>query len=69
MLEEVKKADAGWVCEGKVESIKKALLNAIADKGSYGIKSQHAKELAKMYNWDNLAEDFHKELMKLINKD
>lgn len=69
MLEEVKKADAGWVCEGNVESIKDILIKVIVDKNKYDFKSLHAIELAKMYNWDNLAEDFHKELMKLINKD
>lgn len=67
MLEEVKYADAGWGCEGNVESIKEALLNAVADKESYEIKSQHAKELASRYNWDKLAEDFHKKLMALNN--
>ena len=60
----MKKADAGWVCEGKVESIKKALLNAIADKCLFGIKSQHAKQLASQYNWDKLAKDFHDEVSK-----
>ena len=65
MLEEIKKADAGWVSEGNVESIKKALLNIIADKGSFGIKSQHAKQLASHYNWDKLAVEFHKQLMIL----
>lgn len=65
MLEEVKKTDAGWVSEGNVESIKKALLNIIADKGSFGIKSQHAKQLASHYNWDKLAVEFHKQLMIL----
>lgn len=69
MLEEVKKADAGWVCEGNVESIKDILIKVIVDKNKYDFKSLHAIELAKMYNWNNLAEDFHKELMKLINKD
>lgn len=67
MYEEVNKADVGWVCEGKVESIKKALLNAIADKCLFGIKSQHAKELANRYNWDKLAAEFHNELMMLNN--
>lgn len=64
MLEEVKYADAGWGCEGNVESIKEALLNAVADKESYEIKSQHAKELASRYNWDKLAKDFHDEVSK-----
>lgn len=65
MLEEIKKTDAGWVCEDNVESCRKALLNVIADKDSYKIKGQHAKELASRYNWDKLAVEFHNKLHTL----
>lgn len=67
LLEEVNKADAGWVSEGNVERIKKALLNIVADRNSYVTKSQHAKELASRYNWDKLAAEFHSKLMVLSN--
>ena len=65
MAKEIKEADAGWVCEGNADSIKDTLLKAIADRALYIKKSQHAKELARKYDWDKLAGDFHKEMMKM----
>ena len=66
MLEEIKKADAGWYCEMSVESIKDALLRTITEKVKYPQKSKNAQILARKYNWDDIAQKFHKEVINLI---
>lgn len=65
MAKEIKEADAGWACDGSVDSIKKTLLTVITEKELYIKKSQNASDLAKRYDWNNLAEIFHQKLMSL----
>lgn len=65
MAKEVRNADAGWVSDGSTESIAETLLTVIDEKKVYVKKSKHARELAKLYDWDELAKAFHKELMSL----
>lgn len=66
MATEIKEADAGWICEGNVESIKHTILMAIKDRHLYEKKGMNAKNLAKIYDWDKLALDFHNEISSLI---
>lgn len=66
MLEEIKETDAGWYCKMSVESIKDALLRTINEKVKYPQKSKNAQVLARKYNWDDIAQKFHKEVINII---
>lgn len=68
MLEEIKAANAGWVCETDEQSIEQALMQMINEKESFMEKSKNAINLALQYDWDNLASRFHDKLIELINK-
>lgn len=66
MSDEIKISDAGWACEGNVDSIKETLLTVINQKQSVNAKSRNARELAANYDWDILAKQFHKKMSGLI---
>lgn len=68
MAKEIYDADAGWMCEGNVESIQKALLMAVGEKNLYSLKSYNAVALAKKYNWEKLARRFHDEVNNLLSQ-
>lgn len=65
MADEIFGADAGWVCEGKADLIKKCLLQIIGEKNLFAGKGNNARLLALQYDWDKLALTFHKELETL----
>lgn len=65
MYDEVLRADAGWVSETNIDGIKQSLLKMIAEKDKFLEKSNNAKQLAKKYDWNVLALDFHQKLLTL----
>ena len=66
MAEEIEEHDAGWTCEGTKESIMQGVMQVLKEKESYRKKSQNAVQLAKRYNWAELAHKFHKELERIL---
>lgn len=69
MADEVKKFDAGWVCETDSENISRRLVNILKSKDSFALKGQNARELASHYDWKQLAIIFHREINQLLNKE
>ena len=57
--------DAGWICNVDKQSIQDALRVAISEKEKYKEKSKNAMNLAKLYDWEKLAERFHNEVCEL----
>lgn len=67
MSEEIAKADAGWVCdEASKEAIKIQLQNILKERSLFASKGANAAKLAKNYDWDVLAEKFHKEVVQIL---
>lgn len=67
MANEIKAADAGWVCDDlSSEKIVYMLKKIISEKELYMAKSENAKELAKPYDWDKLAIKMHDYLSSLL---
>lgn len=68
MYDEIQTADAGWVCEGNVESVVKIFRQIINEKELFDKKSANAVTLSKQYEWPVLAKMFHSEVLQLIKK-
>lgn len=68
MYDEVKDADAGWVCETSQDGVTMALRQMIADKRRFKEISIKARKLAALYDWDELARQFHDKLSTLLNE-
>ncbi len=68
MAEEVKKANAGWSCEGDIESIKEVLLQILSEREVFAIKGKNARELSKKYKWSVLAKKFHEDLLLILKR-
>ena len=66
MLEEVKHSDAGWTCEVTTDAIKESLLRIVSEKNLLHEKGEKALTLSKNYQWDKLAEQFHKEVESIL---
>lgn len=66
MAEEIHDQNAGWTCEGMKESIIQGLMQVLKEKESFMTKSQNAVQLAKCYNWEELAHKFHNELKSIL---
>ena len=68
MYDEIKNADAGWVCETNKDGIVSALREMILDRDKFKEIGENAKHLSSKYDWDVLANKFHQTLIKLLNK-
>lgn len=68
MYDEVKNADAGWVCETTQEGVTNALKQMITDKQRFLEIGNNARLLAARYDWDELAKEFHSKLGMLLNR-
>lgn len=66
MRDEIEAYDAGWGAENSVDSVKNALLEMIDSSIDFGIKSQNARKLAELYDWNAIAQRSHYEYEKLI---
>jgi glycosyltransferase involved in cell wall biosynthesis len=55
MAEEIALADAGWTAGINLDSVVQALKDALKDKRKFAIKGVNAINLAKHYDWDQLA--------------
>ena len=66
MAEEVAKAGAGWCCDSSLESLEKALMKMIDERVSLKQKGEHAALLAKQYDWNVIAQNFHNQLAALL---
>ena len=62
MAEEVESANAGWVCQGNVESIAATIISIIEQKKSLSKKGENARALSLQYDWTCLANRFHNEI-------
>ncbi len=65
MVDVIKEYDAGWICNVDKQSIKEELLVAISEKEKYKEKSSNAINLAKQYDWEKIAKEFHKKVCEL----
>ena len=68
MYDEIKEADAGWVCETSKDGVTAALKQMIADSQRFNEISIKARKLASLYDWDELARQFHDMLSTLLHK-
>lgn len=60
MKQKVQQYDAGWCCdETTIDSISNMLLTIIEEKSSFASKGKQSTELAKTYNYSQIAEQFH----------
>ena len=59
MRTEIENADAGWVADNDVESIKDAILNMISERAKFCTKGDNAYALSLKYDWDALAQKAH----------
>ncbi len=66
MLSEVQESMAGWTCETNEESVGIAIQQMLNERASLPERGKNAYQLAKLYNWDTLAERFHEELSKIL---
>ena len=67
MADEIAKSDAGWVCnEASADAIKTQLQNVLKERFILANKGANAAKLAKKYDWDVLAENFHKEVKQIL---
>lgn len=66
MADEIESANAGWVCQGNVESIRETICSIINQKESLPVKGEHARVLSLQYDWTYLANNFHNEILKII---
>lgn len=66
LADKVSKYSAGWACETQVDAVSSALLSAVADKQSYGEKSENAVRLIKEnFCWESVAKDWLEIVEKL----
>ena len=65
MVDVIKEYDAGWTCDVDKQSVKDMLLVAVSEKERYKKKSANALKLAGQYDWEKLADDFHRVLIDL----
>jgi glycosyltransferase involved in cell wall biosynthesis len=63
----VNDANAGWVAEPTVNSIADTIWQAVRCRAEYEQKGKNARVLAIKYDWNILAQTFHKEVEKLID--
>ena len=66
MTKEIAEADAGWVAESNVESIKNTLINFINERDLLQSKGMNSIKLSEKYNWNRLAEKSHESYIKLL---
>lgn len=70
MAKEVQNYNAGWTCtDNSSASICHMLNTIISEKNFFVEKSRNARKLATQYNWNNIAQDFHKEITRIIEAD
>lgn len=68
MKEKVQQYDAGWYCdETNADSICRMLLDVINQRKQLPIKGSNALELAKTYNYSEIAKQFHKIASQIID--
>jgi len=65
--EEIENYDAGWGSDNSVESIEEALVKLCDSLDDMKMKSIHAKEVAKIFSWDEISRrthDIYEQLVK-----
>lgn len=66
MLEEIRESNAGWTCDGTVESIICTLRQIITERALFSIKGKNGRKLSLLYNWDRLAQLFQEQLTRRL---
>lgn len=66
MLDEVSNSNAGWTCEVTTDEIRDSLLKIIEEKDLLSQKGENALSLSKKYQWEKLAEQFHKAVESIL---
>lgn len=68
MKQKVQQYDAGWCCgETTINSISNMLLTIIEERNSFASKGKQSIELAKTYNYSQIAEQFHGIAQGIVN--
>jgi glycosyltransferase involved in cell wall biosynthesis len=67
MAEEIFDADAGWVAENEMTSVKDALLQMCSTE-DFSKKGDNARNLAQKYSWDSIAMNSHDEYEKILGE-
>lgn len=66
MAEEISEMNAGWTSDTSVSGIAQSFRKLIKEKNEFEAKSRNAFDLAKRYNWDEIANNSHKLYSKLL---
>lgn len=67
MKDEIEKYNAGWTCEGESKDIKETLMKLLKEQDQLLIKGNQAKVLARLYDWKNISNQFHKEIINILS--
>ena len=66
MYDEILESKAGWVSETTKEGIIDSFKKMIADRSHLNTISDNAIKLAKKYDWNSLALNFHESVSEII---
>lgn len=67
MAKEISDSNSGWVCqELSVSKLSETIHTIISEKTNLQMKSINAMNLAKRYDWDKLAIDFHNNIKNIM---
>ena len=67
MGEEIASYNAGWVCKCTPESISEGLKTIVEERHRMHDLQINAKELAKQYSWDKIAQSAHENYQRIIS--
>lgn len=68
MANEISEMNAGWASDTSVLGIKESFTQLIKEKNEFENKSKNAINLAKRYNWDEIARESHDKYIELSKK-
>lgn len=68
MSKEILDSHGGWVCQTDAESIAETIVEILKNKKELPAKGENAKKLSLSYNWDNIACNFHDEVVSILGK-
>lgn len=66
MCDSIENYDAGWCCGESVDDITNGLLQVIEQMSLLSNKGNNARKLALTYNWNSIAKQFRKDVLKLL---
>lgn len=68
MCDQIESHNAGWTCGENVEDIRNGLLQVIEEQQLLEQKGENARELALLYNWNKIAQQFNEDVLFLMHQ-